>query len=116
MKKKTQKQQKFHVRKGDQVRVIAGNHKNSEGEVLRVHTDTNRAVVEGVNLRTRHRKPTAQNPEGALEEFEAPIHLSNLMVINPETGEPARTGRRRNEETGKLERYFKEKKANQQES
>lgn len=115
MKKQNKKQaavKKFHVRKGDQVRVIAGNHKGSEGEVLRVDKEKYRAVVEGVNLRTRHVKATAQNPEGSLEEFEAPLHLSNLMVINPETGKPARTGRRINPETGKLERYFKEKKAN----
>ncbi len=103
---------KLHVRTGDFVKVIAGNEKGKSGEILSVDLVKERAVVDGLNLRTRHLKPTANNPEGSLEEFSAPIHISNLMRINPETNEPARQGRTLNEETGKLERYFKAKKAN----
>ncbi|MGF1534051.1 MAG: 50S ribosomal protein L24 [Bernardetiaceae bacterium] len=108
MKKQTkQTKKKLHLRKGDSVFVLSGNEKGKTGEVLRVDMEKERAVVEGLNMRLRHIKATAQNPEGRTEEFPAPIHISNLMVINPETGKPARTGRRINPETGKLERYFK---------
>jgi len=67
---------KQNIRRGDRVKVISGNHKNSEGTVLRVDREKNRVVIQGVNLRKRHRKPTAASPEGGIVEFEAPIHAA----------------------------------------
>lgn len=81
---------RMHVRRGDRVRVIRGNHKGSEGTILRVLTKENRVVVEGVNMRKRHQRPTQDNPEGGIITFEAPIHASNVMLIDPSTGEPTR--------------------------
>jgi large subunit ribosomal protein L24 len=81
---------KLSIRRGDRVKVIRGNYKNNEGTVLRVERDKNRVVVQGVNVRKRHRKPTATNPEGGIVEFEAPIHASNVMLIDPKSGEPTR--------------------------
>jgi large subunit ribosomal protein L24 len=81
---------KMNIRKGDRVKVISGNDKNAEGTVIRVDREKNRVVVQGVNVRKRHRKPTATNPEGGIVEFEAPIHASNVMLIDPKTGEPTR--------------------------
>ena len=97
---------KLHVKKGDKVRILSGNDKGKEGEVLEVFTDKYRAIVSGYNMVTKHTKPSANNPNGGIEKTEAPIHLSNLMVIDPATGKPARTGRKLND-SGKLERYFK---------
>ena len=81
---------KMRIRKGDRVKVISGNDKGSEGTVLRVEPEKNRVVVQGVNVRKRHRKPSAANPEGGIVEFEAPIHASNVMLVDPKTGEPTR--------------------------
>ena len=81
---------KLKIRSGDRVKVIRGNHKNKEGIVLSVDPAKNRVVVQGVNLRKRHKKPSQVNPEGGIVEFEAPIHVSNVMVIDPSTGEPTR--------------------------
>jgi large subunit ribosomal protein L24 len=81
---------KLHVRRGDRVRVIRGNHAGAEGTVLRVLTKENRVVVEGVNLRKRHTRPSQANPEGGIITFEAPVHVSNVMLIDPSTGEPTR--------------------------
>lgn len=106
MKKKTNKNIKLHIKRGDTVKVIAGNSKGEKGEVLKVDKDKLRAVVKDVNLVTKHRKPTAENPEGSLLKVEAGIHVSNLMVVDPSTGEPTRIGRRR-AENGKLKRYSK---------
>ncbi|MFZ9156365.1 MAG: 50S ribosomal protein L24, partial [Schleiferiaceae bacterium] len=72
---------KLHVKKGDTVKVLAGDDKGKSGKVLRVLPSTNRAVVEGLNLVTKHYKPSAQNTSGRIEKIEAPIHLSNLMVV-----------------------------------
>ena len=83
-------QNKLHVRKGDRVKVIRGNYKDTEGTVLRVEREKNRVVVQGVNVRKRHRKPTATVPEGGIVEFEAPIHASNVMLLDPKSGEPTR--------------------------
>jgi len=85
---------KMKIRRGDRVKVISGNHRGQEGTVLRVEREKNRVVVEGVNVRKRHRKPSAQNAEGGIISFEAPVHASNLMLIDPGTGEPARVRRR----------------------
>jgi large subunit ribosomal protein L24 len=86
--------QKMHVRRGDRVRVIRGNFAGQEGTVLRVLTKENRVVVEGVNMRKRHMRPTQANPEGGIVTFEAPIHASNVMLIDPATGEPSRVRQR----------------------
>jgi large subunit ribosomal protein L24 len=82
---------KLHVRRGDRVKVIRGNHAGSEGTVLRVLTKENRVVVEGVNMRKRHTRPSQANQEGGIITFEAPIHASNVMLLDPTTDEPTRT-------------------------
>ena len=81
---------KMHVRRGDRVRVIRGNNAGSEGTVLRVLPKVRRVVVEGVNMRKRHMRPSQANPEGGIVTFEAPIHASNVMLIDPASGEPTR--------------------------
>ena len=81
---------KLQIRRGDRVKVISGNDKGAEGTVLRVDPEKGRVVVEGVNVRKRHRKPSAANPEGGIVEFEAPIHASNVMLLDPKSGEPTR--------------------------
>ena len=98
-------QKKFHIRKDDTVRVIAGADKGREGRVLAVNRDTNRALVEGMNLVSKHTKPTAQYPEGGIIKKEAPIHVSNLMVVDGK-GNATRIGRQRND-NGKLVRVSK---------
>lgn len=100
------KMKKLHVRKGDTVKVIAGNSKGKTGVVLEVIPAKDRAVVEGVNIVTKHVKPSATNPEGGINKSEAAIHISNLMLIDPAKGEPTRTGRKL-DENGKLQRYSK---------
>lgn len=95
--------QKLHVRRGDQVRVIRGNFAGAEGTILRVLPKKNRVVVEGVNMRKHHTRPTEANPEGGIMEYEEPIHVSNVMLIDPGTGEPTRY-RSRVEEDGTKER------------
>ncbi len=94
---------KMHVRRGDRVKVIRGNYAGVEGTVLRVLPKQNRVVVEGVNQRKRHERPTPNNPEGGIITFEAPIHASNVMLIDPTTGEPTRV-RKRIEADGTKER------------
>jgi large subunit ribosomal protein L24 len=85
--------QKMHVRSGDRVRVIRGNFAGSEGTVLRVLPKENRVVIEGVNMRKRHMRPTQANPEGGIVTFEAPIHASNVMLLDT-NGEPTRVRQR----------------------
>lgn len=97
---------KFHIRKGDTVKVTAGNDKGKTGKVLEVIKSKYRAIVEGANMVTKHVKPTAENPEGGIQQTEASIHLSNLMVIDPSNGEATRIGRKKNAD-GKLQRYSK---------
>jgi large subunit ribosomal protein L24 len=99
-------QAKLKIRKGDLVKVIAGDSKGKEGKVLEVLTQANRAVVEGANLVSRHTKPNAANPNGGIIKKEAPIHISNLAVVDPKTGKPTRVGRKLNAE-GKLVRVAK---------
>lgn len=86
--------------------VIAGNDKGQKGKVLEVHIDKNRAIIEGVNMITKHVKPSANNPEGGIEKTEAPVHISNIMVIDPASGDPTKTGRKLNDD-GKLQRFSK---------
>jgi len=95
---------KVKIKKGDTVVVIAGASKGTRGEVLNVIASKNRAVVENVNIRKKHTKPTQDNP-GGINDITAPIDISNLMLIDPKTGEPTKVGRR--EENGKIVRYSK---------
>ncbi len=97
---------KLHVRKGDMVLVISGNSRGKKGRVLEVYPVKNRAIVEGINMVTKHLKPSATNPNGGIEKREATIHLSNLMVVDPSTGEATRIGRKPNKD-GRLQRYSK---------
>ncbi len=97
---------KMTIRKGDRVRVMRGNAAGTEGTVLRVLPQENKVVVEGVNQRKRHMRPTQDNPEGGIVTFEAPIHASNVMLIDPKTGEPTRVKRNRTAQ-GDLERLSK---------
>jgi len=98
-------QKKLHIKKGDTVVVITGNNKGQKGRVLEVIKKADRAIVEGVNLVKKHTKPNADAPQGGIIEQEAPIHISNLMVVDPKEG-PTRVGRRLNDK-GKLVRYSK---------
>jgi large subunit ribosomal protein L24 len=97
---------KLHIRKGDNVMVIAGDDRGKTGKVLEVLVDKNRAVVEGINIITKHTKPSAGKPEGGLKKTEAPLHISNLKLIDPATGKPTRVGRKLNSDN-KLQRYSK---------
>ena len=83
---------KLHVKKGDKVVVIAGKDKNKSGRVLLVDPKASRVVVEGVNVVKRHTKPNAVNPEGGVIEKEAPIHVSNVALADPQSGKPTRVG------------------------
>lgn len=95
---------KLHLKKGDTVKVISGDDKGKTGKVLQVMVADNRALVEGLNIVTKHRKPTAQNTSGKIEKVEAPIHISNLMVVVG--GKPTRIGRKLNDQ-GKLQRVVR---------
>lgn len=97
---------KLHIKKGDTVSVISGEYKGQQGKVLEIIVKTNRAIVEGVNIVSKHTKPNATNPDGGIIKKEAPIHISNLLVVCPETGKPTRVGRKIGE-NGKLVRYSK---------
>lgn len=97
---------KLHIRKGDTVKVISGNAKGETGVITKVLVEKSRATVEGVNMITKHVKPNAQNPQGSIEKLEGTIHISNLMVVDPKSGEPTRTGRKADDK-GKLQRYSK---------
>lgn len=97
---------KFHIKKGDKVEVISGNHKGQSGLVLEMLKAKNRVIVEGVNMVTKHIKPSAENPEGGVERTEAGIHISNLMLLDPKTGEKTKVGRKL-DDSGKLKRYSK---------
>jgi large subunit ribosomal protein L24 len=98
---------KLHIKKGDNVQVISGDSKGKTGAVISVDGEKNRAIVEGVNLVSKHKKPSAGDPQsGGINKIEASIHASNLLLINPATGKGERTGRKENDK-GKLQRYFK---------
>ncbi len=94
---------KRKIIKGDRVKVIRGNHRDAEGVVLRVVSGGDRVVVEGVNMRKRHQRPTPSNPEGGIITAEGPIHISNVMLIDPSSGEASRV-RTRIEADGMKER------------
>jgi large subunit ribosomal protein L24 len=102
--KKTRFAPKLGIKKGDRVKVIAGNDKGEIGEVTEVFPDKNRAIVEGVNMKKKHRKPT-QEQAGGIIDIPASIHISNLMLVDPKTGDATRIGRKLVD--GKLVRYAK---------
>ena len=95
---------KLKIKSGDTVKVVAGDHKGSEGKVLTVLIEKNKAIVEGVNMVKKHTKPSAQNPQGGIIEKEAPIHISNLSLLTSK-GETTRVGYRM--EGDKKVRYSK---------
>jgi large subunit ribosomal protein L24 len=97
---------KLHIKKGDIVIVNSGVNKGHEGRVLQVIPDKQRAIVEGINMVSKHTKPNAENPQGGIVKKEAPIHISNLNVKDPSTGKATRIGRRVGD-NGKLVRYAK---------
>ena len=100
---------KLKIKSGDNVIVTAGDHKGSEGRVMRIFRDKNKAIVEGVNMVKKHEKPSAENPQGGITEKEAPIHISNLAIVDPKSGEATRVGYKM--EDGKKVRFAK--KSNQ---
>ena len=99
-------QQKTHIRKGDMVRVLTGEARGKDGRVLEVDRKTMTVLVEGLNLKAKHGKPSTANPQGGITHKEGPIHISNLMLIDPKSGEPTRVGRNTNKE-GKSVRVAK---------
>lgn len=111
MERKHNKQPKLKIRKGDTVKIIAGNYRSTpdkvnQGKVLEVLLEKNRVIVEGINMVTKHLKPSAGKPEGGIKKTEAAIHISNVVLLDPATGQPTRVGRKLNEK-GKLQRYSK---------
>ena len=94
------------IRKNDNVMIISGNDKGKTGKVLKVFPKVSRVIVEGINLRKRHTKPSQKNPQGGIIEKEAPIHFSNIMLLDPKTNEPTRLGSQiiLDENTGKKKR------------
>jgi large subunit ribosomal protein L24 len=99
-------QKKVHVKKGDIVYVNSGEDKGKQGRVLEVQRSTGKAIVEGINLVSKHTKPNAKSPQGGILKKEAPVDLSNLMFIDPSSGKPTRVGRRPGKD-GKLVKYAK---------
>lgn len=97
---------KLHIKKGDTVYVNSGEDKGRTGKVLKVYVDKQRAIVEGLNMVQKSQKPSAKHPQGGFVKQEAPIHISNLNVVDPKTGKPTRIGRRLNAD-GKRIRYAK---------
>jgi large subunit ribosomal protein L24 len=106
MERAKNKQPKLKIRKGDTVKVIAGNDKGKSGEVLEVLLEKRRVLVKDVNVVTKHEKPSAGKPEGGLKKTEAPIHISNVMLLDGASGKPTRVGRKLDDK-GKLKRYSK---------
>ncbi|MBQ7742314.1 MAG: 50S ribosomal protein L24 [Bacteroidaceae bacterium] len=97
---------KLHIKKGDTVYVNAGENKGATGKVLKVLVEKQRAIVEGINMVSKSQKPSAKHPQGGIVKQEAPIHISNLNVLDPKSGKPTRIGRKLNAD-GKLVRYAK---------
>jgi large subunit ribosomal protein L24 len=105
MERKYNKQPKLHIRKGDMVKVNAGDSKGQQGKVLQVFPLNKTAIVEKVNMVSKHTKPNAQNTQGGIVKQEAPINLSNLQMVDPKSGKATRIGRKLVD--GKLVRYAK---------
>ncbi len=97
---------KLHIKKGDTVIVLAGDDKGTTGRVLQVLVKQSRAVVEGVNMVSKHTKPNSKNPQGGIVKKEAPIHLSNLNLVDTKSGKATRIGRKK-DAAGKLVRFAK---------
>jgi len=105
-KKKHEQPAKIKIRKGDLVKVIAGDSKGTQGKIVEVILANGRAIVEGANMVSKHTKPNAANPNGGIIKMEAAIHISNLALVDPKTGNTTRVGRKRND-AGKLVRVSK---------
>lgn len=101
-----QKRRKLHIKKGDTVYVNSGEYRGQQGRVLEVMPKSDKALVEGVNIVSKHTKPNSENPQGGIIKKEAPIHISNLMLVDPSSGEPTRVGRKKDKDE-KLVRYSK---------
>jgi large subunit ribosomal protein L24 len=99
-------QKKLHIKKGDTVMIITGESKGQKGRVLEVNREKSRAVVEGVNMVSKHTKPNSKAPQGGIIKKEAPVNITNMMLIDPASGKPTRIGKRLNEKD-KLVRYSK---------
>jgi large subunit ribosomal protein L24 len=99
-------QKKSHIKKGDTVMVITGESKGQKGRVLEVNRAKSNAIVESINMVSKHTKPNAKAPQGGILKKEAPVHLSNLMLIDPASGKPTRIGKRLNDKN-KLVRFSK---------
>lgn len=97
---------KFHIKKNDTVVVIRGNYKGTKGRVLKIFSETSRAIVEKVNLRKKAQRPNKNNPQGGLIEKELPISISNLMLICNKCNQPTKTGRKLTEDKKRV-RYCK---------
>ena len=98
---------KIKIKKNDTVIVTTGNSKGLKGKVIKVYPSKNRAMVEGVNMISKHTKPNAASPQGGIVKQEASIHISNLVLVDPSTGEATKIGRKVDEKTGKIVRYSK---------
>jgi len=99
-------QQKINIKKGDTVKVIAGDSKGQQGKVLVVNREKTTAIVEGVNMVSKHSRPNAKSPQGGIHKKEAPIHISNMMLVDGK-GNTTRVGRMLDEKTNKLVRVSK---------
>ena len=97
-------QKKLHIKKGDTVFIITGEYKGQKGRVLEVIRKTNKAIVEGINMIAKHTKPNSKHPQGGIIKKEAPVHISNLMLVDPSSGEPTRIGRKLSDKN-RLYRY-----------
>jgi large subunit ribosomal protein L24 len=106
MEKRKNSKPKLHIRKGDTVKVLAGDDRGKTGTILEIILEKNRAIVEGINIVTKHTKPSAGKPEGGITKTEAALHISNLMLVDPASGNATRVGRKLNDKN-KLQRYSK---------
>jgi large subunit ribosomal protein L24 len=97
---------KLHIRRGDKVVVIAGDEKGKSGTIVSIDIASSKAIIEGLNMVTKHNKPTASNPNGGIVKKEAPIHISNIALADPKTGKATKVGRKE-DKNGKLVRYAK---------
>jgi large subunit ribosomal protein L24 len=98
---------KLKIKKNDTVLVLTGNSKGTKGKVIKVFSLENRAIVEGVNIVSKHTKPNAASPQGGIIKQESSIHISNLKLVDPSSGKPTKVGRLRDDKTGKLVRFSK---------
>ncbi|MFM7054812.1 MAG: 50S ribosomal protein L24 [Bacteroidota bacterium] len=105
MERKSNSQPKLKIKKGDTVKVISGESKGQQGKVLEVMLESRKVIVERVNLVSKHTRPNAKNTQGGIVKQEAPIHISNVMLVDPASGKTTRVGRK--EVDGKLVRYAK---------